>query len=247
MFAFAAVVIQALLLDQAVAIRDQAVAHGNGDADGNAGAFLSLSSLVRGSGCGLFGADICCARYDCSPEPKDEAQQKGDTRKPCADILADFLNRLVDFLDSLNIAHSLCYGTVLGAVRLHDIIPWTADIDIHVPEEAFPKLINATVDHSMLRGLTFRPEPNEPVKTMLRGCQAKDAAPGATSEGFMPYIDVYSHKWYGDETSFFKGGSSNLVIRGRNFKGPEPVDKYLKEVYGENYMTPDPNRDPHGR
>lgn len=48
---------------------------------------------------------------------------------------------LVDFFDRYNILYSLAYGTMIGAVRHKDFIPWDDDVDLFVPRPSYDALI----------------------------------------------------------------------------------------------------------
>ncbi|CAJ1456681.1 unnamed protein product [Effrenium voratum] len=62
----------------------------------------------------------------------------------CSDLMFEMLVDFSDFLRRHNVTFMVSEGTLLGAVRDQDIIPYTADLDIFVPREGWEKamLIN---------------------------------------------------------------------------------------------------------
>jgi len=61
-------------------------------------------------------------------------------------IAKGILKVLTDYLDSHNLRYYLAYGTLLGAVRHHDIIPWDYDIDIQMPRPDFDRFLALTAE-----------------------------------------------------------------------------------------------------
>lgn len=56
--------------------------------------------------------------------------------------LLDTFKFLIDFLDKKNLRWWAAYGTIIGAVRHHGMIPWDDDIDIWMPRCDYEKLIS---------------------------------------------------------------------------------------------------------
>lgn len=50
-----------------------------------------------------------------------------------------YLFRLLDFFDKYQIHYSLAFGTMLGAYRHGDIIPWDFDINLHITKDGLNK------------------------------------------------------------------------------------------------------------
>lgn len=61
--------------------------------------------------------------------------------KDIKEINREILRDVHEFCVSNNIHYSLAYGTLLGAVRHHDFIPWDDDIDIMMPRPDYDKFI----------------------------------------------------------------------------------------------------------
>ncbi len=61
-------------------------------------------------------------------------------------IAKDILKSLTDYLDAHDLRYYLAYGTLLGAVRHHDIIPWDYDIDIQMPRPDFDRFLALTAE-----------------------------------------------------------------------------------------------------
>jgi len=66
--------------------------------------------------------------YYTSPEVKKE--------------LIDFFEKVIILLDEIDIKYTISYGSLLGAVRHQDIIPWDDDIDIDIPDIYISKLLS---------------------------------------------------------------------------------------------------------
>ena len=66
----------------------------------------------------------------------------GRNRRVAVRLLTD----VIDWFERNEIEYALDAGTLLGAVRDKDLIPWDDDIDLCIPMKELPKLENALPD-----------------------------------------------------------------------------------------------------
>uniref|UniRef100_A0A7S2LVX7 LicD/FKTN/FKRP nucleotidyltransferase domain-containing protein n=1 Tax=Zooxanthella nutricula TaxID=1333877 RepID=A0A7S2LVX7_9DINO len=188
-------------------------------------------------------AASCCVLYNCSGE-----------HTHCADILFDILSYTADFLEQNNLEYYVTYGTLLGAVRDRDVIPWTGDIDLVVPMKSMLALLDADPETTpLLHGLRFSKELTGGIYPLIRGCHTaihnSSHKPGNT----MRYLDIYSSGWIEQYSKtinysnmFRREHPQYVEIRGRKFPGPFPAEEFLDACYGPTWRTPAMKKDEHG-
>ena len=62
------------------------------------------------------------------------------------DILSHILFNFKEFCEANNLKYFLAYGTLIGAVRHQDFIPWDDDIDVVMPRDDYDKFLQLTKD-----------------------------------------------------------------------------------------------------
>jgi len=70
--------------------------------------------------------------------------RKAIETKEIQEIMFEGLSRLSDFCEAHGIRCYLGFGTLLGALRYKDFIPWDDDIDVVVPREDYDRLLELT-------------------------------------------------------------------------------------------------------
>lgn len=126
-------------------------------------------------------------------------------------ILKDILSVFADYCDSHNLFYSLYGGTMLGAVRHHDIIPWDDDVDVCMPRPDYEKLI-ALQSTDPVPGCTlFVPGMKNYIypylKVSLNGSKVYETFLEEKYSVFGIYIDVFPMDGYPvnySETQFLK-------------------------------------------
>ena len=68
-------------------------------------------------------------------------------------VAKNILKKFKYFCEKHNLRYYLSYGTLLGAARHKDIIPWDYDIDVLMPRPDFDKFIELTKDKDMCENI----------------------------------------------------------------------------------------------
>lgn len=183
----------------------------------------------------------------------------------CQEVMFRALVEITEFFDRNAIDYAILFGTLLGAARDKDIIPWTADLDIGIYQRDAPRLWNQdeipfsfgfTPNYWFTRGCENR-------KRRLRDdTDATFASRNTTGYAVVSqshlnktwhldevgsyYIDIYHLDGFGDHDTqgcVAKSGglplkTRNVTIRGHQFRAPATVEACLEFDYGKEWRTP---------
>eukprot|EP01119_Soliformovum_irregulare_P019495 TRINITY_DN6184_c0_g2_i1.p1 TRINITY_DN6184_c0_g2~~TRINITY_DN6184_c0_g2_i1.p1 ORF type:complete len:371 (+),score=66.06 TRINITY_DN6184_c0_g2_i1:110-1222(+) len=213
-----------------------------------------------------------CAKFTCSRDPRkcnSDAKTVFDNpdHPPCCNhLLRDMLFDVQDWFDQYHIHYFVHYGTLLGAVRSHNVLPWTADLDVAIDSNNWTNLVYMKNPKRSLwnKGYNYFADGNVP-RGMGRLCFSDRFQDGILStrwkanlmsnESYLdvfPYMDLYTIEEFVDEAStpsikthrgpcaFPKDWIyplSQAQISGREFPIPNQWDKILTRLYG-NWRTP---------
>jgi hypothetical protein len=161
-------------------------------------------------------------------------------------------DRLVDH------PYAVGFGTLLGSVRDQDIISWTSDVDVIVPDHA--ALLGDEVLREKLLGAGMMLFEDVPV--LSRICLTADfpgvgpwVLPQHAGWRFtddQPYMDVYHMSGNTVGPCTFPDdmvrpiNATGGTIHGKTYPTPSDPERFLTYVYGKGWPVPDNKKQPHG-
>ena len=175
-----------------------------------------------------------------------------------ADQLAFVVERVASALERANVWHTLAYGTLLGAVRDGDIIPWDSDVDFFIRAADMRRilLLNAELarDGIMLqrakmvasvlaanaRGISA--SSGQRLTIDHNGVRVGDLYPlSLFDDGVLRWYDFEHESYWCPDCSFphyFMAEPAEVRLRGRAYRAPRAAERWLELVYGATWRVP---------
>lgn len=175
--------------------------------------------------------------------------------KPADALFPDLLT-LHGLLRERGLWHALAYGTLLGAVRDGDLIPWDDDLDFLARPEDAPALLALALEphglsiqaiHYPARALAVRPRGlrrfDAAVLRVLRGKRkvADFFLFTRFNDGVARRYDLNAEVYWSPHSSFpsyFMERTVEVSLRGQPFPAPIHPERWLEIVYGQGWRVP---------
>jgi hypothetical protein len=170
-------------------------------------------------------------------------------------FVVDYLSRT---LTRHGIWHTLAFGTLLGAVRDGDIIPWDSDVDFFIRPADIPRLLALNPD--MAADGVSLVEVNMSASVIAVNPGAVTNATGARlvidvggaragdlyalslfSDGVLRWYDFDHETYWCPESSFphyFVETLETVMLRGKSYPAPRDAEKWCEATYGPGWRTP---------
>ncbi|CAJ1373179.1 unnamed protein product [Effrenium voratum] len=168
----------------------------------------------------------------------------------CSDYMMVMLNDVTRWLQQENIPYFITYGTLLGAVREHDILPWTQDMDIVVDRSHWPQLQRGLEAAEFFGGRRYLFGVDQWEEKVSRVCAdwegfATSIIGGQEGDRFSRptdfHLDVYASDWW-QITDLHLADCveplGTLEIRGQNFSAPARPRACVEKLYGMEWRIP---------
>lgn len=179
--------------------------------------------------------------------------QFGGTCRPInREILFKNLCEISEVLNKYGIEHWLSHGTVLGVFRENDFIEWDDDADFsyYFSDRETGNMVLALLELA-IRGFYIPPsDPRKPVgKDNSCYYDLVFIRDGEKCEGWgfekIGEEYIYDRERSGRALAHpaeFYDTLDTIDFKGVIFNTPHNLHEYLLMMYGENYMTPDPDK-----
>lgn len=190
------------------------------------------------------------------PTSSDAETRQQRTRDRIAMCLAYVCDRFAE----RGIWHTLAYGTLLGALREHDVIAWDYDFDLLVKPEELDRILSPELTATLARdGYRFEPTRKPPnflaanpagvtsFSTAAVGIYYQERKIGdlysftAFADGVMRRWDFEHDIYWCPHSSFpayFVEALTEVTLRDRPYPSVRAPEKWIEGVYGVDWRTP---------
>jgi hypothetical protein len=170
----------------------------------------------------------------------------------CNDYMLIMLRDVTEWLDQQKIPYFVTYGTLLGAVRDGEILPYTQDMDIVVDRTSWPLLSRGLEAAEFFGGRRYLFGVDQWEERVSRVCTDWDGFAASTiggpdgdrfTRGTEFHLDIYANDWWQVTDLHLMDcieplGTSVVQIRGHNFSAPARPRACLEKLYGADWRTP---------
>jgi hypothetical protein len=163
----------------------------------------------------------------------------------CTEHLLELIGFTSDLLTRHGIVHWLDYGTLLGAVREGELIPWDGDADFSMLERQ-EQAVLALADEIAAAGHRLNTHHRGVIRILYSKANATqlDLFLWGTRDGMLVPLDRDAWPGMASRLEFperFISPLGEVSLHGRSLPAPAPVHEFLREHrYGPGYATPAP-------
>lgn len=175
------------------------------------------------------------------------------------DEVHDALVVVADFLERHEIWYALGFGTLLGAVRDGDLIPWDHDVDLFVRPRDRQRIVELSeelgplgyaIKYAVLsadENLATRPAElerfNAAALVLMKGERPVGDlyTPWLFDDGILRHFDFEREVWWCPRNSFpawFVEERGEARVRGRRYPTLRAPERWLAHVYGDDFGVP---------
>ena len=162
-------------------------------------------------------------------------------RPCCRKLLLETFDDVTTLLDTHDVRYWVGCGSLLGALRDQDIIPWDTDIDLYVLSEDIEPIMGLIRTHLTPKRLTYISSPY-----YSRVCISLTNHNGIDLFVLHPHAtdDVRYFRLYGDNQTTYEipnvclESMDTATFAGRQIKIPLHAEALMKLVYGHDWRVP---------